>query len=229
MYNFEQVTINKNDLDNFDIENLKIEPLLFQTGYLTIVEENPLLRNYTLSFPNLEVKESYLSSLAETYIQSDRLKTSAIFSDLLKFLKNKDTELFKVTINQAFSHIPYSLWQKENEQYYHALVHLIFSLLGVYIFSEVQTDEGGSSNTNKKQSLVRKTQKGRTDSIVMFENEVFIFEFKLNKSADEAFFQIENKGYADKFKDGGMPIYKVGVNFSSEKKEVEEVLLSKEI
>jgi len=211
MYNFEQVTINKNDLGNFDIENLKIEPLLFQTGYLTIVEENPILRNYTLSFPNLEVKESYLSSLAETYIQSDRLKTSAIFSDLLKFLKNKDTELFKVTINQAFSHIPYSLWQKENEQYYHALVHLIFSLLGVYIFSEVQT------------------KKGRTDSIVMFENEVFIFEFKLNKSADEAFFQIENKGYADKFKDGGMPIYKVGVNFSSEKKEVEEVMLSKEI
>ena len=73
------------------------------------------------------------------------------------------------------------------------------------------------------------TKKGRTDSIVMFENEVFIFEFKLNKSADEAFFQIENKGYADKFKDGGMPIYKVGVNFSSENKEVEEVLLSKEI
>jgi hypothetical protein len=210
MYNFEQVTINKNDLGNFDIENLKIEPLLFQTGYLTIVEENPLLRNYTLSFPNLEVKESYLSSLAETYIQSDRLKTSAIFSDLLKFLKNKDTELFKVTINQAFSHIPYSLWQKENEQYYHALVHLIFSLLGVYIFSEVQT------------------KKGRTDSIVMFENEVFIFEFKLNKSADEAFFQIENKGYADKFKDGGMPIYKVGVNFSSENKEVEEVLITQE-
>lgn len=59
----------------------------------------------------------------------------------------------------------------------------------------------------------------------MFENEVFIFEFKLDKSAEEAFFQIENKGCADKFKDSGMPIYKVGVNFNSERKEVEEVYL----
>jgi hypothetical protein len=59
----------------------------------------------------------------------------------------------------------------------------------------------------------------------MFENEVFIFEFKLDKSAEDAFFQIENKGYADKFKDSGMPTYKIGVNFSSEKKEVEEVFV----
>jgi hypothetical protein len=60
--------------------------------------------------------------------------------------------------------------------------------------------------------------------------EILIFEFKLNipiaiGSAEEAFFQIENKGYADKFKDSGFPIYKVGVNFSSEKKVVEEVMV----
>ena len=88
----------------------------------------------------------------------------------------------------------------------------MFSLLGVYIFSEVQT------------------QRGRTDSIVMFENEVFIFEFKLDipiaiGSAEEAFFQIENKGYADKFNDSGFPIYKIGVKFNSETKTVEEVLV----
>ncbi len=209
IYKFEEVYLNKNDLNNFDIENLKLEPLLFQTGYLTIVGENPVLRNYKLSFPNLEVKESYLSGLAEAYIQSDRIKTSKILEDLLQFFQSKEPDLFKSAVNQAFAHIPYSLWQKENEQYYHALVHLIFSLLGVYIFSEVQT------------------QKGRTDSIVMFENEVFIFEFKLNKSAEEAFFQIENRGYADKFKESGMPTYKIGVNFSSENKEVEEVVIER--
>lgn len=59
----------------------------------------------------------------------------------------------------------------------------------------------------------------------MFENEVFIFEFKMNKTAKEAFFQIENKGYEDKFKDSGKPLYKIGVNFSSEKREVEAVLV----
>ncbi|WP_170254629.1 ATP-binding protein [Phaeodactylibacter luteus] len=209
LYKFDEIAINKNDLGNFDIENLKIEPLLFQTGYLTIVKEDSLFGEYILSFPNKEVKESYLRNLLEAYIDSQQLHSSPILNGIRAFLKAKDPELFKGTINQAFSHIPYSLWQKENEQYYHALVHLIFSLLGVYIFSEVQT------------------QKGRTDSIVMFENEVFIFEFKLNKSAEEAFFQIGDKGYADRFKDSGMSIYKVGVNFSSEKKEVEEVFIEK--
>lgn len=207
MYDFESIKLNQNDLGNFDIENLKIEPLLFQTGYLTIVEEDELFRQYKLTFPNLEVKESYLNNLIEAYIDSPQMQSSLILDGLRSFLKNKDSETLKQAVNHAFSHIPYSLWQKENEQYYHAMVHLMFSLLGVYIFSEVQT------------------QKGRIDSIVMFSNEVFIFEFKLDKSAEEAFFQIENKGYADKFKNSGMPIYKVGVNFNSEKKEVEEIVV----
>lgn len=208
LYDFDEVIINQNDLGNFDIENLKIEPLLFQTGYLTIVDHDPLFRQYKLSFPNLEVRESYLNNLLQAYLESNQMLVSPILNQLRTFLKTKDPDKLKDSLNQAFSHIPYSLWQKENEQYYHALVHLMFSLLGVYIFSEVQT------------------HKGRTDSIVMFENEVFIFEFKLNKSAEEAFFQIENKGYADKFKDSGMPIYTIGVNFSSEKREVEEIIMN---
>ena len=207
MYDFESVKLNKSDLGNFDIENLKIEPIMFQTGYLTLVREDPIFEEYTLTFPNKEVKSSFLRNLMEAYIDSQQLYSSPTLNGLRAFFQTKDAEILKETINRAFSHIPYGLWQKENEQYYHALVHLMFSLLGVYIFSEVQT------------------QRGRTDSIVMFEKEVFIFEFKLDKSAEEAFFQIENKGYADKFKDSGFPIYKVGVNFSSEKKAVEEVMV----
>lgn len=203
LYKFDEIIINQSDLGNFDIENLKIEPILFQTGYLTIVGENPLFRNYKLGFPNMEVRESYLRNLLEAYIDTDRLKSSIIFENLSKAFETKDKELFKESINSAFAHIPYSLWQKENEQYYHALVHLIFSLMGVYIFSEVQT------------------QKGRTDAIVMYLNEVYILEFKLNKTAEEAYFQIENRGYADRFK--GMPVHKIGINFSSEKKAIEEV------
>jgi Predicted AAA-ATPase/PD-(D/E)XK nuclease superfamily len=204
LYDFEEISIHQSDIGNFDIENLKIFPILFQTGYLTIKDEDAVFRNYILSFPNIEVRESYLRNLADTYINSSALSSSTILSDLSKALKAKDKELFKETINQAFAHIPYSLWQKENEKYYHALVHLIFSLMGVYIFSEVQT------------------QKGRTDAVVMYLNEVYIMEFKLNKSAEDAFFQIEHKGYADKFK--GMPVHKIGINFSSELKAIEEVV-----
>jgi Predicted AAA-ATPase/PD-(D/E)XK nuclease superfamily len=203
LYKFEEISINQSDLGNFDIENLQIEPILFQTGYLTIVGENPLFRNYKLGFPNMEVREYYLRNLLEAYIDTDRLKSSIIFENLSKAFETKDKELFKDAINSAFAHIPYSLWQKENEQYYHALVHLIFSLMGVYIFSEVQT------------------QKGRTDAIVMYLNEVYILEFKLNKTAEDAYFHIERKGYADRFK--GLPVHKIGINFSSEKKAIEDV------
>jgi PD-(D/E)XK nuclease superfamily len=66
------------------------------------------------------------------------------------------------------------------------------------------------------------THRGRTDAVVMYLNEVYIMEFKLNKSAEDAFFQIEHKGYADKFK--GMPVHKIGINFSSELKAIEEVV-----
>lgn len=65
LYDFESVKLNKGDLGNFDIENLKIEPLLFQTGYLTIVEEDALFDEFTLTFPNKEVKSSYIRNLLE--------------------------------------------------------------------------------------------------------------------------------------------------------------------
>ena len=205
LYKFDEITINQDDLGNFDIENLKVIPILYQTGYLTIIDEG-FLNSYTLTFPNMEVRESYLRNLADAYIDSPIVSSSNVLLDLLKSLKNKDKEQMKSAINMAFSHIPYSLWQKENEQYYHALVHLLFSLLGVYIFSEVQT------------------QQGRSDAIVVYEEEVYCLEFKLNKTATEAFHQIENKGYTDRFKDSGKAIHRIGFNFSSEKKAVEEIV-----
>lgn len=204
LYKFEEVSINQDDLGNFDIENLKIIPILFQTGYLTIKKEG-FLNTYTLSFPNMEVRESYLRNLADAYIDSPIISSTVVLQDLLKSLKNKDKESMKSAINLAFSHIPYSLWQKENEQYYHALVHLLFSLLGVYIFSEVQT------------------QKGRSDAVLIYEDEIYCLEFKLDKSAQEAFAQIKEMGYTERFKDRGKSIHQIGINFSSEKKEVEGI------
>ena len=206
LFKFEEVNINQSDLGNFDIENLKIIPLLFQTGYLTIKDEEPLFRNYVLGFPNMEVRESYLRNLADAYIHSSSLSSSTVISNLSKALKAKDELLLKDTINSAFAHIPYSLWQKQNEQYYHALVHLLFSLLGVYIFSEVQS------------------QAGRADAIVIYDNNIFCLEFKLDKTAKEAIDQIKEKEYTSRFKMEKKPVHLIGINFSSKTKEVEEII-----
>jgi hypothetical protein len=81
MYEFEEVSIHQDDLGNFDIKNLKIIPVLFQTGYLTIVKED-IFNSYVLGFPNMEVRESYLRHLLETYIDSPMSPSSRILTDI---------------------------------------------------------------------------------------------------------------------------------------------------
>jgi Predicted AAA-ATPase/PD-(D/E)XK nuclease superfamily len=206
LYKFEEISLNQDDLGNFDIENLKIFPILFQTGYLTIIDQDPLFRNYKLSFPNTEVRESYLRHLVDAYINSSSLSSANILQNLLLSLKTKDEEFMKNTINSAFAQIPYDLWQKQNEQYYHAIVHLLFSLLNVYIFSEVHT------------------KKGRADAIIIHENEIYCMEFKLDQNASLALNQIDEKGYTDRFKNAEKPIHHIGINFSSKQKEVEVIV-----
>jgi hypothetical protein len=204
MYKFEEVSINQDELGNFDIENLKIIPVLFQTGYLTIKSAD-ILNSYVLSFPNNEVRESYLRNLADTYIDSPSLSSTTILHSLLKALQNQDKNLMQSAINSAFAHIPYDLWQRQNEQYYHAIVHLLFSLLNVYIFSEVHT------------------QQGRADAIIVYEGQIYCLEFKLDQTAQMAIDQIQSKGYTERFKDSGKPIHHIGINFSSEAKAVKEI------
>ncbi len=203
-YKFDEVTISETELGNFDIENLHLVPVLFQTGYLTIKKED-LFNSYILTFPNLEVKESYLRNLVDMYIDPSQLLSSLILKNLLTALTTQDQELLKTTINSAFAHIQYDMWQRENEKFYHAIVHLLFSLMGVYIFSEVHT------------------KNGRSDAIVIYENNIYCIEFKLDKTAEMALSQIEAKGYTDRFKDTNDTIHHLGINFSSEKREVSEV------
>lgn len=205
-YRFETVEIGDIDMQTFELENINLIPLLFQTGYLTILSKNELLNNYILGFPNREVREAYLQKLADTYIQSQLTSSKVILSDLLKSFQNKDKELMQKSINNAFAHIPYDLWQKENEQYYHAIVHLLFSLLNVYIFSEVHT------------------QTGRADAVVIHENGIYCFEFKLDQTAEKAIEQIKTKNYTERFKDSEKTIHHIGINFSSKNKSVEAII-----
>jgi disulfide oxidoreductase YuzD len=108
-------------------------------------------------------------------------------------------------LNTIFKSLPYQLWQKENEHFYHAIIHLTFSLLGVYIQSEVQTSDG------------------RMDALIRLKEYVYCIEFKLDESAEKAIQQIKDKGYLVPFLVENKKLVAIGINFSSEKKKVEEV------
>ena len=206
LYELKDMSLSQTAMNSFNIENLQVLPILFQAGYLTIKGYDSILSSYQLDYPNKEVKSSYVEGLLEMYSHSHEPIASALLSNLLNALKTHSPEDLTEALNQAFAHIPYDLWQKENEHFYHAIVHLLFSLLGVYIHSEVHT------------------KRGRADAIVNFENNVYCLEFKLDQTAAEAMAQIRSRGYVEQYKNQKETIHLIGINFSSEKKEVEEVI-----
>ena len=205
-YELNNVTLSQTSLNAFDIDNLNIIPILFQTGYLTLTSYNDTLNIYHLDYPNSEVKSSFVEGLLEVYSGSREPISSNILNKLYLALTQNTKSYLEDAINLSFEHIPYDLWSKENEKFYHIILHLLFTLLGVNIESEVHT------------------KNGRADAVIHFENNVYCLEFKLDKSAEEAIQQIEKRGYLEKYRSSKETLHKIGINFSSENKKVDGLI-----
>jgi hypothetical protein len=205
LYDFEGIKVEESGLSAYDIENLRLIPLMFQTGYLTIKEPEDM-GIYTLSYPNEEVRQSYLNMLADSYIQDPALSGRVWANNLYKAIEVGDVDKLQSLFNTVFKSIPYEIWQKENEHFYHAIIHLTFRLLGIYVESQVQTSDG------------------RLDALVQTSKYVYAFEFKLDGSATEALQQIKDKGYLQPYFYQNKTCIGIGLNFSIETKKVQELL-----
>lgn len=190
-------------LNSFDLERLNSIAVMFQTGYLTLDGFDAASQIYTLTYPNAEVRQSFLEALADAYIGHSANSPNILAARLKEALENLDLDSLKNHINALFASIPYDLWQRENEHFYHAILHLTFNLLGLYTTSEVHS------------------RHGRMDALLQLKNGIFAFEFKLDRSAGEALQQIKDKGYLEPFVQLGQPCYAIGVNFSKKDKAVE--------
>ena len=204
LYNFENQETTLIHLSSYDLERLELIPLMFQTGYLTFKSYDEEGEVYTLGFPNKEVKKSYLEILLDAVLEYPTKQGIVLVNDMRKALLVGDINKLESILNSLFKSLPYELWQRENEHFYHAIIHLTFTLLGVYVQSEVQTSDG------------------RMDALIRLPNYIYCIEFKLDKSADEAIQQIKEKGYLTPFAHENKKRIAVGINFSSEKKKVEE-------
>ena len=203
-YNIGETSATANDLSNFDLRRLNPITALFQTGYLTITHYEPEDLLYTLDYPNVEVKHSLQEILLNEYLDYPRQGALPRVVELRNALRKKDLNKVITIINAAFAEIPGELWKGKTEHFYHAVTHLLFSLLGTYIRSEVRS------------------AKGRCDALVQTEDYIYTFEFKLDKSAEEALQQIREKGYLAPYADSPKEKVAVGVNFSSEERRVVE-------
>jgi hypothetical protein len=206
LYDFENSEVSSLQLGAYDLEKLQIIPLMFQTGYLTIKNYDEELDVYTLDYPNREVRQSYLEMLFDNYNQEEMASGKVLAVHLKKALDKCELGKLQSLFNTIFKSIPYEIWQKENEHYYHAIIHLTFRLLGIYVESQVQTSDG------------------RIDALVRVDDYVYAFEFKLDGSAQEALQQVKNKEYLQHYQNQGKVCIGIGVNFSKELKKVEEIL-----
>ena len=177
-------------------------PMIYQSGYLTIKDYDREMRTYLLDFPNDEVKNGFVTMVANSYLTTKEDAGSWVRSAVIA-LKRGELEKFKTLLTSFLASIPYTARRKENEtekeRYFTYTLYLIFRIASCYI-----------TYIEKEQSY------GRLDCCVETPKYVYIFEFKLDGSAVVALKQIEDMGYANEFLASGKTIYKIGVNISSE-------------
>ena len=183
-------------------ENLKnITPLLYQSGYITIKGYNPVSKNYKLDIPNNEIKAGLMESLLPNYVHEYADEGSSMVGDMYEALYNEDlNEMFSL-LQAYLLTVPYCD-NANSEGHYQQLLYVIFSLFGRYVDVEVHTPTG-------RVDIVMKTAKA-----------LYIFELKLNMSAQVAIKQIDLKDYSSKFALSGLPIVKVGINFDPERRTI---------
>ena len=199
----EQLEVAELAFDAFDIENLELVPLLVQTGYLTIKDfrQDEFGEVYTLSYPNYEVKNAFFTYLLSAYNDVEASLTDSHLRRLIYALQSRDLPQFFTILDVFFANIDYDL-HVANEKYYQTIFYLIFTLLGVRISAEV------------------KTNRGRIDAVIELHDDIFIFEFKLDGTTDDALEQIRDTEYAQKYRLKGKPITLVGANFDSKQRKI---------
>ncbi len=177
-------------------------PMIYQSGYLTVKKYDRDTEAYLLDFPNDEVRRGFLTILANNYLKSRETVESYLISSV-RHLKRGEIEPFREALTAFLASVPYttrrSNQEPEMERYFHTAFYYILRLTSTYVVY-----------TEKCQS------KGRVDCVIETEKYVYIFEFKLDGTAQQALDQIESQGYAREYAADPRKLFKVGCSFSSE-------------
>ena len=193
-------------------------PLLYQSGYLTIKDYDRESLTYTLGIPNQEVRVGYVEGLLPAYLGLEGADVQAGFA--LKFwraLKKGDTELALREMQAYLAGIPYVEGFKRKlaeaataEGFYEYTLYLIFSMLNVYVRTQVRCSTG------------------RTDMVVFMPDAIYVLELKTHGTARQALEQIEEKGYARPYETDGRRIVKVGLHFDLDTRTIDEWVIQSE-
>jgi hypothetical protein len=205
-YDLDDIVLHQNILENFNLEHLNHHTLLFQTGYLAIKE--PLGNStYRVGYPNHEVRESMLAFILNEYFENPQIDSQILAYDLRILLNQGNPQGVMKRINTLFAQLPFELYAKNYENFYHAIIFTMFKLLGCTMECEVSHAEG------------------RIDAVAKTPQYIYIFEFKFNKSAQKALKQIKDNKYAEPYMGLGKKIFLIGANFTDKTRGVQKFLI----
>lgn len=182
-------------------------PLLYQTGYLTIKDYNRKTNIFRLKFPNYEVETGFVSGLLPAYSGLSPFKSEFAVNEFVKDLSTGNAEGFLKRMQTFFEDFPneHSLRKEEDFQ---NIMYCISKMMGLQV--EVE----------------RHSARGNADMIILTDKYVYVMEFKVNRSPEDAMVQLETRGYAKPFEMGARQIIKAGIEFSTEKRNIAGWLIS---
>jgi Predicted AAA-ATPase/PD-(D/E)XK nuclease superfamily len=198
------MTVSPDVLDAATIENQDYRSLLYQAGYLTVINEDIENNLITLGFPNFEVEQSFNRHLWATYVHCSVMDTGVAVTDLREAMQTHNTKQVVKIFNGLFGSIPERIFYAEHEAYFHAVIFLTFTLLSYDVRAEVFAGLG------------------RADAVVHTPDRIWLFEFKLNGTAADAMQQIEDRQYAQKYAASGKELALVGLAFDAKKRIIRE-------
>lgn len=195
------------DLGSSDLAYSSDVALLFQTGYLTIKSYDKSTQRYQLGIPNFEVESSLFRNFMQVYQYPDSNVGSNILLEIEKALNEGKPEEAMERFQSYLAGIGYPIGSENREFAFQNNLLIPLKLIGLDVKSELHISNG------------------RIDMTVNTSDYIYLFEFKLDKSAEEALKQINEKEYTLPWKFDGRHIIKIGVNFSSEKRNIDSWLI----
>lgn len=185
-----------------------ITPLLYQSGYLTIKDYEPMSEIYTLDIPNKEIKVGLFESLLPNYLEGTFAEAGDVtIARMSVLIRQNDMDGAIRLLQTFFETVPYCN-NTNYEGHYQQVLFIIFSLLTHFLVDvEIHTPNG------------------RVDIVMLTHTHLYIIELKLNKDAKTAMQQINLKDYAQRFALCGKPVIKVGINFNAKSGQIEDWMI----
>ncbi len=204
-YNLEQMAheeTNSEVLNSIYADESPI-PVIYQSGYLTIKDYDEEFGNYTLGFPNREVEEGFIKFLMPFYTNVDKVESPFEIQQFVKEIRNGKPDAFLRRLQSFFADTPYELI-RDLEVHYQNVLFIVFRLVGFYVKAEYHSSEG------------------RIDLVLQTDRYIYVMEFKLEGTPEEAIRQIEEKHYTRPFEADSRQLFKIGINFNNKTRNIEK-------